>query len=255
VSSDSFDAGAEAARRTAKRMGKPDASRLFLAPALPPATNSMAGVGRWHHHRCLLRDRAHDGPCVVPPDDARPSPRDCCGAWPGTPILPNEAVEVTDLRPAALLSGLDLRCEHFVGPDHRPMFDGCPANRRTRGGAYTADQWCLPCEVRDRLGLTDPGSPHGPVGAPTTADFPALVLRSAGDRARAVLARSERLVALRRWREGDRLAEARAGAARVRFARWYAQGTVARGDGPEHPGTGAEGATAAERERGCPSGW
>ncbi len=26
-------------------------------------------VGRWHHHRCLLLDRAHGGACIVPPDD------------------------------------------------------------------------------------------------------------------------------------------------------------------------------------------
>lgn len=54
------------------------------------------------------------------------------------------------------VAGLDLRCEFYVGPDHKPAFDRCAANGRPRGGKYTVDQWCLPCEVRARLRAAPP---------------------------------------------------------------------------------------------------
>lgn len=49
------------------------------------------------------------------------------------------------------VDGLDLHCEHYVGHDHRPAFDRCAVNNRTRGGRGSANQWCLPCEIRARL--------------------------------------------------------------------------------------------------------
>jgi hypothetical protein len=30
--------------------------------------SAMETLGRWHHHDCLLVDRRHPGPCIVPPE-------------------------------------------------------------------------------------------------------------------------------------------------------------------------------------------
>lgn len=87
---------------------------------------------------------------------------------------------------------------------------------------------------------------------PGEADFPAADGRSsrkrAGDYARAVLARSDRLVALRHARLAGEYIRLRAEAEADRRVRWqYSAGRLVMGD--------PDGATEAERKQGCPAGW
>jgi len=70
---------------------------------------------------------------------------------------------------ATYLDGLDLRCENYLDRN-QPAFDQCARNGRPRGGADYVTNWCLQCEVRDRLGLADAEGPTPKVPVDKSTD-------------------------------------------------------------------------------------
>lgn len=218
-----------------------------------------------------------------PPDHWRES----CGSWPGPEVRRARPLRRPGDSPASILSAIEDRLDSLEANvrDHEQAL----GRRGMLGGPAIPDEvkWdpdtCYLVSAFAPDGVTN--GPHDwsprphdwsppaegtgaqtcdvchvvrtPVGRPETpADAPEVHPPALGH-AGAVLARADRLGAAVAWTRAGLASMARTEAARDRWARWYSQGMVARGDVhvPTYEATGATGATLLEILGGIPFGW